>query len=386
MALLTRKRTVLAKIESTYGTDSAPTGSANAMLVKNLSINPIQAELVSRDLIRPYLGNSEQLLAQTFVEMEFEVEYVGSGSVGLAPAFDPLLRACGFVSTPTAVAIGITQTAGTATVTTPSAHGLAVGDKVVITGATQSQYNVTATVLTVPTTTTFTYTVTGSPATPATGSPQYISSFAYAPISAAFESVTLYYTVGDSVSGAVLHKLTGARGTVEMSVAVKQIPTFKFKFTGLYNAPSDTTVPVVDFSAFMIPQIANTQNTPSYSLFGYGGAGLESFSLNMANDVQYITLIGSESVRLLDRKPAGQFVFEAPKIADKDFFSLVKASTTGAFTLNHGSKNGYKVALTAPRVLLGNPTYQDSNSVQMLSAPFTMIPVAGNDEVTLSFS
>jgi hypothetical protein len=379
MALLTRKRTVLAKIESVYGTDPTPTGSANAMLVKNLSITPISAELVSRDLIRPYLGNSEQLLAQTFVEMEFEVEYVGSGTLGLAPAFDPLLRACAFTKATQTTAITAAIASGVVTVTLAS-HGFVTGDKVTHAGFTDAACNIAATITRINANS-YTYPAPGA-ADDATadGSPVINSAIVYTPVSSSFESVTLYYNVDG-----VLHKLTGAMGTVEMSVAVKQIPTFKFNFTGLYNAPSDSAAPSVDFSDFMIPQIANTQQTPSYSLYGFSGSGLESFSLQMANDVQYITLIGSESVKILDRRPAGNLVFEAPTITAKDFFSSVKNSETGVFALNHGNRTGYKVELDAPSILLGNPTYQDSNGVQMLAAPFTLNPVSGNDEIAISF-
>ena len=99
MPLLSRKRLILAKTETTYGTDSTPTGAANAILVRNLEITPLQADLVSRDLVRPYLGNFEQLLAQTRVEVTFEVELAGSGTAGTAPAYAPVLKACGLSET-----------------------------------------------------------------------------------------------------------------------------------------------------------------------------------------------------------------------------------------------------------------------------------------------
>ena len=51
--LLMRKRTMLAKIEPIYGTDPTPTGAADAILVKSLDVNPIEATLLPRDLIRP---------------------------------------------------------------------------------------------------------------------------------------------------------------------------------------------------------------------------------------------------------------------------------------------------------------------------------------------
>lgn len=68
---------------------------------------------------------------------------------------------------------GITRSSTTATVTTNKKHRLVVGDVVTITGATQTEYNVTAVVTSVPTATTFTYEVSGTPATPATGSPAF---------------------------------------------------------------------------------------------------------------------------------------------------------------------------------------------------------------------
>lgn len=66
----------------------------------------------------------------------------------------------------------ITRSSQTATVTTGSAHGLVTNAEITMSGATQTEYNITATI-TVTGSTTFTYTVSGSPATPATGSPVY---------------------------------------------------------------------------------------------------------------------------------------------------------------------------------------------------------------------
>ena len=94
MALLTRKRLILAKAESPYGTDSSPDGT-DAVLVRTLEITPIEADVVSRELIRPYLGNSDQLLANTRVSITFEVELAGSGTAATAPRFGSLLKACG---------------------------------------------------------------------------------------------------------------------------------------------------------------------------------------------------------------------------------------------------------------------------------------------------
>jgi hypothetical protein len=82
-----------------------------------------------------------------------------------------------FTSTTRTVSLGqlrgaavssLTRSGGTATLTTSTPHGFVTGQKVVISGATQSDYNGAFTV-TVTGATTFTYTVANSPATPATG-------------------------------------------------------------------------------------------------------------------------------------------------------------------------------------------------------------------------
>jgi hypothetical protein len=95
---LTRKRLIQVKKETTYGTDSSPVG-ADALLVRNLDITPIEADVVSRDLIRPYLGNSPQLLANSRVSLTFQVELAGSGTAGTAPRFGAILQACGMSET-----------------------------------------------------------------------------------------------------------------------------------------------------------------------------------------------------------------------------------------------------------------------------------------------
>jgi len=72
-------------------------------------------------------------------------------------------------SIPTNYSCTITSSSTTATVTTTDAHGFSRNAMVIISGATPSGYNGTFEVLTVPTTTTFTYTIASSLSSPATG-------------------------------------------------------------------------------------------------------------------------------------------------------------------------------------------------------------------------
>tara|TARA_B100001287_G_scaffold269548_1_gene267161 strand:+ start:1546 stop:2475 length:930 start_codon:yes stop_codon:yes gene_type:complete len=98
MALLTRKRVILIEAESSYGSDPGMV-AADAVLVRDLTITPQSSDVVSRDVVRPFLGAFQQLLANTNVEVTFSVELAGSGVVGTAPRYGDALKACGFSET-----------------------------------------------------------------------------------------------------------------------------------------------------------------------------------------------------------------------------------------------------------------------------------------------
>ncbi len=94
MPLYWKKKTLLAKIETTYGTDSVPTAAANAILASNVTLAPMEGEDVSRNLERPYFGGSPVIPVGLHVTLTFDVELQGSGALGTAPGWGPLLRAC----------------------------------------------------------------------------------------------------------------------------------------------------------------------------------------------------------------------------------------------------------------------------------------------------
>lgn len=94
-----RKYLILAKTETTQFTDAAPTPAANSILVKNLSVTPLETQTEDRNLARPYFGNSEQIPISEQAVIEFDVEMQGSGTAATAPKYGPLLKACGFAET-----------------------------------------------------------------------------------------------------------------------------------------------------------------------------------------------------------------------------------------------------------------------------------------------
>jgi len=95
---LTRKKFLIAKIESSYGVDPSPVGGSDAIQVTNLEITPIESDNVQAAAYQGFIGNSTRgtLVANKRVSVTFEVELAGSGAAGTAPAFGPLLKSCGF--------------------------------------------------------------------------------------------------------------------------------------------------------------------------------------------------------------------------------------------------------------------------------------------------
>ena len=198
-----RKRLILAKRETTYGTDPVPVVGTDAVLVRDLSVNPLDAQYADRSLIRPYLGRSDQIPTTAQYRVEFEVELAGMKGLGVAtPGLSALLRACGLAETIVAT-----------------------------------------------------------------------TSVAYAPISAAFESATIY-----AYYDGLLHKLTGARGSVSLQLEKQALPTLKFTLTGLWSPASDSTHGSPVYTDYKTPVPVNATNTTALTLAGYTGAALASLS------------------------------------------------------------------------------------------------------------
>lgn len=381
MPLLHRKRVLLAKIESTYGVDSTPTGAANAIAIHNLNITPQDADFADRDLVRPYIGRSEQLPAAFRAMVDFEVEIAGAGTAGTAPAYGPLLRSCGFAETLLASPLTGTAQAGSTTSITLAAAGTSAVDNfyagmtISITGGTGSgqsaliiAYNGTTKVAT----------ILGTWTAPSGTSTYSVGACAiYKPVSTGFESSTMYLNVDG-----VLHKLTGARGTVSVGMTLKQIPYYKFTFTGIYNTVADGTAPTPVYTAFQTPLTVNNINTTPFTLHGFA-AVMSELSIDVSNAVVHRSLVGgAESVLITDREPQGSITVEATTVAIKDWWTLAKNATLGALDVTHGVTAGNKVRIASSQAQLTKPSYQEMDGISMLQMGVNFIPsTSGNDEL-----
>ncbi len=96
--MYTRRAVVLAKIETSYGTDADPTGEANAILTGRPSVKGLSDNL-ERNFVSPTLSPLAPCKAGHTVEVSFDVEARTGAEPGTPPEISPLLRACGFEET-----------------------------------------------------------------------------------------------------------------------------------------------------------------------------------------------------------------------------------------------------------------------------------------------
>lgn len=93
MVLLVNRRQILAKIESTYGTDPTPAGT-NAIEITELSFAKEGARMTNPAVLKSTLGQRAQSYGGTLGTLTFSCWLRGSGTAGTAPEIDPLLRSC----------------------------------------------------------------------------------------------------------------------------------------------------------------------------------------------------------------------------------------------------------------------------------------------------
>ena len=99
MTIFFREKVLLVKPEVTYGTDPVPTAAANSILAIDMKIMPMEGRDQSRELDMPSMGAQPTIPLDLHSKMSFKVELQPSGVAGTAPAWGPLVRACGCAQT-----------------------------------------------------------------------------------------------------------------------------------------------------------------------------------------------------------------------------------------------------------------------------------------------
>ena len=322
MSRLIRNTAILAKTETVYGADAVPTGAANALLVSNLSINPLNAQNVDRNNIRPYLGGDEQLVGSRHVEMGFDVELVGAGTLGDAPAWGPLLRACGFAE--------------------------------VITAGMRVDY--------VPISTGF----------------ESVSIYWY-------DDGVLHKGLG-ARGTASLKLSVGEKPVISCKyvclyggIAVAAAPTAdleEWKVPEIVlDANSGNLVWGATHAIATAPALVGGESYPSQGL---------TIELGIATPFQ--PLLGGESVPITERKVTGAVKLELTAEQEVAAMAAVLATSKTSLGMIHGTVAGSRVGVFMPGVQRIEPTKEDLNGTRMIGYKLLINPVTGNDEIRITTS
>lgn len=328
MALLQRKRVILIETETTYGTEPNPAPApADVVLVRDLSITPQSSDVVSRDVVKPYLGASQQILANTRVECTFSVELAGSGTAGTAPRYGKALQACGLFQ-----------------------------------NITDEDY---------------------------TDAPSGNDTVTYTPVSTGFGSVTIHYNV-DGVRHKVqgcrgTFTINGAVGeipSIEFSFIGIYVPP---------DDEPLPTIASTDYANQATPLVFNQANTSAFQLLSHSGALMNVTVDIGNELVYRELVGGDKEVLVTDRATTGNVTIEAPKLTTgagaKDFFAAAIAEgTLGNLQFTHGTAIGNRVQFTSSKVDIGDVAYGEADGIVMLEIPYTCVPDAANNEFSLIFT
>ena len=319
-----RDQVILAKIETTYGTDAVPTGAANAILCSKPRITPLVANNIDRDLVRPYMGGSEQLVGTRYVQFEVEVELAGSGAAGTAPAFGALLRACALAET--------------------------------VTAATRVDY------------------------TPITNSQEAVSIYYY-------DGGVLHKLLG-ARGTVKFDVTAGGRPVATFNFSGLDGVASAGTPSGVSFAAFQTPLAVVDANTGDLTFGGTVASSGAPAITGgtvYPSMGLE---LDLGLSVDFTPLLGGETVDITARALQGAVKLDLTAAQEVTFRASVLAATTQAVSLLHGTAAGNKFIVHQPAVQLYDWSKEEVNGKRLIGYKTRGVPTpggGGNDELRLVF-
>ncbi len=193
------------------------------------------------------------------------------------------------------------------------------------------------------------------------------------------ESLTIYFYQHN-----ILHKMLGCRGTFSLELKAGEYGKITWEFTGLYGGPVDSSIPTPTVNQTLPPRFLNA----NFSIDGYA-AVIDSLSLDIQNEIAMRPDANSPTGVLewmvVNREPKGQIDPEVVALSTKNFWQLWENSSQIALSATVGTSATNKCVITAPKVVLDTPSYEDRNNILIHGLPFTLHPDTGDDEIKFSF-
>lgn len=311
-----KKKTLLAAVEAAYGTDVVPTGALNAIQTSQLTISPLEGDVINLNLDKPNFGADLGTLVGKHVMLTFRVPVAGSGTAGTAPASGVLFKGAGHSET------------------------LLTDDA-------------------------------GPPAT--------VASAVYTPIDTAVDSLTMYM-----LQDKVLHKITGARGSVKLVSQKRDYAWFEFSFMGLFNPPVNqgTSLGAV-YTPWKKP-VPFRASTVDCTLFGQI-VGLHSLTLDFGQKVEFYEHSEEETIQITDRQANFDSRFEETDIPTHDYFNDVNTEVAGVLQYKHGTVAGNIVEVNAANSQAQSIKRSDEQNVSALQVTGPLAAIPPDPDYTIVF-
>lgn len=200
------------------------------------------------------------------------------------------------------------------------------------------------------------------------------------------KSVTIQVENITSAASCRVDLATGCRGTVEIDFSASQIAKARFTMRGLYNIPTDAAITTPSYDS-TIPPICQSS---AFTFNSEGSLVVQQVSLDVANEItpqdDLDASAGLKGFLITGRKPKGSFNPEAVTVATYDFWTDWVNATERALTLNLGSTNYNKLAVSCPKCTIDALSEADRNGIKVDEVPFSLAGNSGNDEISLTFS
>jgi hypothetical protein len=321
MSRLIKNTAILFGVEATYGVDPVLSAVTQAMLVANLTVPDTAFTNVDRALIRPFLGGSEQLPGNRNVPFGFDVELVGSGTLGTRPPMADVLLASGMAETVLA-GTRVDYSPITSMLSSASCYWHDDGAKSLLLGAR--------------------------------GNCTFKMNAGERP---------LIMFAGIALDG-------GLSATANPAVTLTAFKTPE----AVTEANSLDIVLGCTSLATGAPALTGGTTFPSL--------GIE---FNLGNKVQHSAILGGESIDILDRISVGTIKLDVTAAQEVANYNTVKGATLTSVGFVHGTVGGKKVQVFLPFCQLINPKKIDFNGKRMVQYELRILPSLGNDEVRLTF-
>jgi hypothetical protein len=427
MPILTRKAVILAKKESTKGTDSLPTPTQDAILVSEPSFE-IDPNVLERNNVKSSLSQDSIAIGRKLATISFTTELRGngtqnSGNLNDSPEIGNLMECCGYKATAIAplsveqigevipkdnnsnLAPDITfanTTAPNSSLIKPIVYTLEVSvggqsgtAEITVSPSNNSDVSKSSIVVTSGVTEIELGDNGGGITATWVGDLQVGDKYQvlvtppgiqYKPTSddSELKTITIYY-----YNDGLLYKITGAMGTFTISAESGNYATIEFSFTGQYVEVTDAALPTNAVYNDTLPQQVE------YAGLVLGEATeciltASNWSIDQGNTITPRSDIcgadGYNGVRLTARAVNGTIDPEATLISTFPFWTEFSQGRRLFYTINQGNESGNRITITVPKAQISGISQGDRDGISVYETDLRFTANKGDDEIIFYFT